>query len=192
VVGHSGPQTLTQPARNTFPASIRVSKGDVLGFYTDSDSTPCNLNNIPSASIFYYPPNFETPNLADGASGAFAVDEGDYLLNVEATFDPDNSFNLGAISRNKKKGTATIAANVPNAGTLTVSGKGVKAAASRAQTAVSISAPGKVKVPIRAKGKQRSKLNSTGKVNVKATITYTPTGGTARTQKRKVKLQKNV
>jgi len=186
VVGHAGPGTLTQPGRNTFPASIRVSPGDVIGFHTDSGMPQCNLNNVISAAIFYY-----AGDLADGGSGGFSTDH-DYLLNVEATFDPDNTFKLGAISRNKKKGTATVAANVPNPGTVKVSGKGVKTADSRAEAAVNVSKPGTVKLPIRAKGKQKSKLNSTGKVNVKATITYTPTGGTATTQKRKVKLQKNV
>jgi hypothetical protein len=186
VVGHAGPGTLTQPGRNTFPASIRVSPGDLIGFHTDSGLPLCNLNNVLGATIFYH-----GGDLADGASADFLTDN-DYLLNVEATFDPDNTLKLGAISRNKKKGTATIAANVPNAGTVKVSGKGVKTASSRAQSAVSVSAAGTVKLPIRAKGKQKSKLNSTGRVSVKATITYTPTGGTATTQKRKVKLQKNV
>lgn len=186
VVGHAGPGPLTQPNRNTFAANIRVGPGDVLGFHTVSASIPCNLNNVAGAHILYF-----GGDLADGASDDFAVDN-DYLLNVEATFDPDNTFTLGAIARNKKKGTATVSANVPNPGTVTVSGKGVKTAGSRAETAVSVSAPGKVNVPIRAKGKQKATLNATGRVNVKAKITYTPTGGSPRSQKRKVKLQKNV
>ena len=45
---------------------------------------------------------------------------------------------------------------------------------------------------IKAKGKKKRKLNDTGKVKLNATISYTPTGGTASTHSRKVKLKKNL
>jgi hypothetical protein len=40
--------------------------------------------------------------------------------------------------------------------------------------------------------KQKGTLNTTGKVKVKPTVTYTPTGGTPSTQSTKVKLKKTV
>jgi hypothetical protein len=49
---------------------------------------------------------------------------------------------------------------------------------------------GKVKLLIKSKGKKRRKLNRTGKVKVKAQVTYTPTGAIPNTQSRKVRLVK--
>jgi hypothetical protein len=45
---------------------------------------------------------------------------------------PSNTFTLGARTKNKKKGTATLTiADLPNPGDLTASGNGVKAASPR-------------------------------------------------------------
>jgi hypothetical protein len=112
-----------------------------------------------------------------------------YALNITAVFEPTNSFTVGKVKRNKN-GTATVTVDVPNAGELTGSGKGVKvASADVARTAKSVTPPsGSLK--IKAKGKQRQKLNATGKVTLKPKITYTPTGGAPKTQSLKVKLRK--
>ena len=101
-----------------------------------------------------------------------------------------NAFTVGQTTKNKKKGTATISVNVPGPGTLALSGQGIKssgATASRAMTAAST-----VRLNVTAKGKKKKKLNDTGKVAVKPTITYTPTGGTASSQSVSVKLKKNI
>jgi hypothetical protein len=71
-----------------------------------------------------------------------------------------------------------------------VAGKGVKGSSAGAIASKKIGAAGKVKVVIRAKGANAAKLNQSGKVTVKAKITYTPTGGTPLTEKKKVKLRR--
>jgi subtilisin-like proprotein convertase family protein len=102
-----------------------------------------------------------------------------------------NVFTLGAISRNKKKGTATLKVNVPNPGELALSGKGLTTArAAGAVVAKTVPTAGEVKLLIRARGKKKRRLNETGKVKVKPTITYTPTGGDPSTQSRDLKLKK--
>lgn len=56
-----------------------------------------------------------------------------------------------------------------------------------------MSAAGTVKLPIKAKGKKKQTLNSNGRVKVKVSATYTPTGdlpGVPNTQSEKVKLIK--
>ena len=103
--------------------------------------------------------------------------------------EPSNSFIVGAVTRNKKKGTAILSINVPNPGELTGSGKGVRVA-SAAVTSKTVAAPGEVELTVSARGKKKRKLNETGKVKVTPTITYTPTGGASSTQTRKVKLRK--
>jgi hypothetical protein len=103
-----------------------------------------------------------------------------------------NTFTLGKVKRNKKKGTATINLTVPNPGELTGSGKGVKASsAGQAQTSKAVAA-GPTKLLISAKGKKLKKLKKTGKVKLKVAITYTPTGGQPNTQAKKVKLIKKL
>ena len=57
-------------------------------------------------------------------------------------FTPSNTFSLGKAKLKKRKGTATIAVDVPNSGDLTGSGKGVKvASAPGAVISKTVSAP---------------------------------------------------
>jgi hypothetical protein len=105
---------------------------------------------------------------------------------------PSNAFTLGAITRNKKKGTVTLALTVPNPGELTGSGNGVKASSTgRAVIGKSVGA-GQAQLLVKATGKKKRKLNETGKVTVKPKITYTPTGGDPSSQSVKVKLKKKL
>jgi hypothetical protein len=187
VVGHDGPRTLTPSTVNTFPANIAVKAGDFIGFHGAAVNHACVFPAGVSESYWTRNPS----NLNDGESGAFGPFGTNNRLNISAVFNPTNAFTLGAITRNKKKGTATITADLPNPGELTGSGKGVKAAGA-AVISKAVSAPGIAKLTIRAKGKKKRKLNETGKVKLKVAITYTPTGGDPRTQPRKLKLKKNL
>lgn len=187
VVGHDGPRTLTGGALNTFPASIPVKPGDVIGLFY-------SLAPPPKAAIFIVPGEpflFRNGNLADGESGAFNA-SGGRRVNATAVFVPTNTFTLGAIARNKKKGTATITVDVPNPGELTASGKGVKASSAAGAVISKSVAAGPVKLLIKAKGKKKRTLNETGQVKLKVAVTYTPTGGDPSTRSVKVKLKKKL
>lgn len=184
VVGHNGPHPLAESTLNTFPASVPVKAGDVLGSSVPpAGGNPGCLGAVTGESFL-----FRVGNLADGGSGVFAPD-GDRHLNISAVVAPSNSFTLGSVRRNKKKGTATLAVSVPNPGELTGSGRGVKVAGA-AVISKTVTAPGAVTLTIKAKGKKKRKLNETGKVKVKPTITYAPTAGNPSTQSRKLKLKK--
>ncbi len=105
---------------------------------------------------------------------------------------PSNVVTLGKITRNQKKGTATLTVNVPNPGELTGSGNGVKASsAGRAVISKSVGA-GQAQLLIKAKGKKKKQLNQKGKVKLNLAVTYTPTGGDPSTQSVKVKLKKKL
>jgi hypothetical protein len=185
-VGHDIPRSLTGSALNTFSGlNIPVKAGDILGLNQASPNPTGCLFDVPGESTLISP-----GNLADGASGTFISAVVERRLNISAVVNPTNTFTLGAITRNKKKGTATLTATVPNPGELTGSGKGVKAAGA----AVSSKAvnPGQAQLLIKAKGKQKRKLNETGKVKLNVAVTYTPTGGDPSTQSVKVKLKKNL
>jgi hypothetical protein len=185
VVGHAGPQRLTPggTAGNTFPANVRVRPGDLLGLHNVT-ATPCGFKD-PAGRLATF-----SGDLADSEAAGFAPDTG-FDLDIQAVFVPDNSFSVGGITRDKKKGTASLTVNVPNTGELALSGNGVRAAgATGALGAISVSAAGEVKLLIKATGKKRRKLNKTGQLEVTPRITFTPTGGDPSTQSRKLKLRK--
>jgi hypothetical protein len=86
---------------------------------------------------------------------------------------------------NTKKGTATLAVRIPSAGTLTLTGKQlVKQKRSR-------KGPGTIKLLIKAKGKARKALIRKGKARVKATVSFTPTGGSAASQVKSMVLKQS-
>jgi hypothetical protein len=128
------------------------------------------------------------PGLADGGPGRAPLRTNAYEVALNAVINPISTFTLGAITHNKKKGTATIAVEVPNPGELTGSGRSVKVA--NAATGKQVRAPGRVRLLIKAMGRKKRKLNSTGKVKVRPEITYIPTGGGVNTQSMKVRLIK--
>jgi hypothetical protein len=180
VVGQDGPQPLTESAPNTFPTSIAVRAGDVLGLTTVTGSAAIGCAfGVPGQT--YYRAEGDHAN---GAPVTFSIGPGDCRLNISAVLNPTNSFILGDVDRNKKKGTASLTVNVPSPGQLALSGTGLKPVSAVATAA------GDVKLTIKAKGKKKRKLNETGKVKVTPTITYTPTGGSPSTQSRKLKLKK--
>ncbi len=187
-VGRDGPRPLAASLVNTFPVSIPVKPGDVLGLNLASPAeTACSFTAPGDSNLF------RVGNLADGDVAAFVNVGHDSRLNLSAVFAPTNSFTLGGVKRNKKKGTAKLTVQVPNPGTLTASGKGVKlASAGGAVVSTTVTAPGEVRLPIKATGKKKKKLKQKGKVQVKPTITYTPTGGDPSSQSIKLKLKKKL
>jgi hypothetical protein len=178
VVGHDGPRSLTPGTVNTFQTSLQVKAGDVLGDNSKSPGDNASYFPVPGESYILL-----QPGLADGQTGTFAPNTDGQRLNVSAVLEPTSSISLGRISRNKKRGTATLEATVPNPGDLTVGGNGVKASQSTV-------GGGTVKLKIRAKGKKKRRLTETGKVKLNLAITYTPNGGNSSTDFAKVKLRK--
>jgi hypothetical protein len=189
VVAHDGPRTLTPDSLNTFSATIPVKPGDVVGLNT-GDGVGCIFDSPGDTYLG------RVGDLADGQSGTFSAAfpvTPDNRLNIRAVLEPVNTFIVGTVTRNKKKGSARVAVTVPNPGVLTLFGGGskVQQASGRAATKA-VSAPGTFRLTVKAKGKKRKKLNSTGKVKVAPTISFLPTGGTPTSQTVRVKLKKKI
>lgn len=182
-VGHDGPRALAPNALNTFATSIPVQPGDVLGFHTGAVPPAACLSGLTPGDTLL-------GRLGDAADGAPA-DFGPYArhLNITAVFTPSNTFTFADIARNKKKGTATLTVDLPNAGVLTASGKGAKVSGPTA-IGTTLPGPGAVTLTIKAKGRARRKLKETGKAKLNLTVTYTPTGGDPGTQSLKIRLKK--
>lgn len=182
VVGHEGPHALVGGALNTFPASVAVKAGDVLGLSTPpSAGQPGCLFEITGESGSLRRDGI----LADGESGEFMAGANpDRRVNISALVSPTNAFTLGDLDRNKKKGTAKLTVNISNPGELVLSGKGLR----RREKAPG--AAGDVVLKIKANKNKLDRLEENGKVKVKPKITFTPTGGDPSTQSRKLKLRK--
>jgi DNA-binding beta-propeller fold protein YncE len=97
---------------------------------------------------------------------------------------PSNRFSFGGLKLNRGAGVATLVVRVPGPGSLSLAGKGIR----KAQRAVA--AAGAVRLPIRLVGSAKRKLSATGKATVRATVTFTPTGGKAGVQSKVLTLRK--
>ena len=97
---------------------------------------------------------------------------------------PSNMFKLGRLKRNKRRGTATLSVTLPGAGSLVLTSRGLKGVRR------TVMAAGTVKLAIRAAGKAKKRLLRVGKVELKAKVTFTPTGGVAATLARRLTLKK--
>lgn len=155
-------ETMALPAES--PA---VDKGSAFGLVADQRGVPRPID-FPAI-----------PN--SGAPGADGADIGAFEL------QPQSSVRLGKLKRNKKKGTAvlTVTVPLPHAGMLTLSGKGLKT-----QTKAIDGSTGTFKFKVVPKGKVKKALRKRGKRKVGIKVTYSPTGNSAATAKRKAKLVK--
>jgi hypothetical protein len=180
--GTSAPVTPPIHATTSYMANLPIRIGDYIGL----DCTTIGLSG-PEFFVGQVPAirNQWQPSLADGGPGRppSRASLNEVALNADIT----STFTVDAITRNKKKGTATLTVTVAHAGVLTGAGKGVKVAF----ISKPVTGEGSVQILVKAKSKKKKKkLNSTGKVTVKPKITYTPTGGESVTRSVGVKLIK--
>jgi hypothetical protein len=96
---------------------------------------------------------------------------------------PSNEFKLLKTAANKRKGTALLTFMVPGPGTLKLGGQQVKGLTR------TVSKAGKATLAIAPKGPLLGKLRAGGSGRVKVSVTFTPTGGTPRTQRFRVALK---
>lgn len=109
------------------------------------------------------------------------------------TLDADKTVNANftafrfskKLTRNRKKGTATLTVNLGVPGKLTLSGRKVK------PRTRATAGPGRVKLLIKAKGKAAKALRENGKVKVGIGVTYKPAGGLPAITERSVTLRLN-
>jgi hypothetical protein len=187
VVGHDGPRNLRPGGTtgNTFPTSIAVQPGDVLGLSLGGSANTACVYSTPGPSALD-----RVGTLDDDHAGEFAFGGADRLLNISAVFEPSNAVTVGKTTPNVKKGTAMLDLILPNPGDVTASGNGVNAASASGAVVSKALGAGPTELLIKAKGKKKQTLNATGKVKLNVAITYTPTGGSPNTQSVKVKLKK--
>lgn len=157
---NGGPTQTMAPS----PTSPAVNKGAAFGLATDQRGLP--------RPVAY-------PGVASSAApGADGADIGAFELQLSP-----NEFSFGKVRLNKKKGTATIEVDVPDAGEVALAGTKKVKKESKAATGGST-----LKLTIRARGKALKSLRKKGKVKVKATFTFVPSGGLAASKVKSLKL----
>jgi hypothetical protein len=177
------PATLTDPSATVF---LSGTPGNTI--YSGPEGTWVFTVPFGAGSVTYL--GWDLCGEPDDCGNTPSVEDDWYRVLDHAIVS--NEFTIATISRNKKKGTATVTVNLPDAGELVGSGNGVKAS-SAGGAVTSKSAPaGPAQLVIKAKGKKKRKLARTGKVKLNVAITFTPTGGKAKTASLKVKLKKKL
>src|SRR5262249_49418781 len=107
----------------------------------------------------------------------------DRFLNISAVVEPENRFTIGPIRTNPARGTATVIVNLPNPGSLEADGGGPRISRDVPDVGpVSLrgSARGEKGARLRPRGgggKKAARLRRRGRLNLRLTVTYDPTGG---------------
>jgi hypothetical protein len=165
VIARATPHPLTAGV-NTVPVNIAVRSGDMIGIGESGAMNSCTFVE-PGDGVLTRP-----GSLTVGASGAFTP-LNDVRLNLSATLIPFNSLTIASVIRDRRRGTATVTANVPNPGVATISGRWLK----KRRATKNVAVAGTVRFGIAAAGAGKRKLERTGKLRLTSTLTFTPTGG---------------
>jgi hypothetical protein len=167
--GSSAPQTLpnggSDDVLREFTASVPIHIGDQIGLGASANAVvPCTSTATATVARFN--------DFADGSpSGAPFNTVSGFELQLNAEVEPTNTFSLSHVQAHKKKGTATVTAHLPNAGTFEVQGALIN------PQAVDLAAAGDVALTLRPTQPIRKRLKKQGKAAVDATFIFTPTFG---------------
>jgi hypothetical protein len=183
-VASSEPLTLRDAdGIQTFESELPIAIGDGIGLDTLPSALPGSIGIGRGSAALNSVAEVFTPPLLDGGPSQTPNSTGPGVLDMNAVIEPTNTFSFSQVAADGK-GTATVSVKVPNAGALVVAGKGVKRARKSA------TAPGVVPLKVRATGKARRKLASSSRVKVTAKVTFTPTGGDARSRSKRLTLKR--
>lgn len=106
---------------------------------------------------------------------------------------PSNVIKFERLRKFRRRGTALLTLELPGPGSLRFSGNGLLPPRGFGPTDTkALAARGAVSLLIQVKGKRKLKLDRTGRVKVKAAVTFIPTGGDPNTFERSITLIKTV
>lgn len=182
--GSSSPVPIGVGVTGPIPVALPIKAGDAIGL----DNPGAHLvlaANGGASQIFWTPPLLDGANLTGATAGGLET-------MVQATVEPTNVFQVGLVSRDKKKGSARMAVTVPNAGRLTYSGNQVSVQRVGGGSSKQTVKAGVVTVKVKAKAGKKKQLDGKGKAKVSPVFTYTPTDGLTSVQSTTVQLRQKV
>jgi hypothetical protein len=159
--GTGPPQATASAGVNVLPlpAPLLIQAGDLVGIDCPNGApSPYSVSAPPTSTFAFF-----GGGLADGASAmpSNMLTGQEELINADVATPPSNDFSLGAATRDKRRGTASLPVTVPGPGTISLSGTGVvaqQAGAGSPEATKSVSGPGTVNLLIQAVGKKKRKL----------------------------------
>lgn len=188
------PQTVPEPSCNDLAHKVQAgehldieldctAEGEVTYELVDPPANGSLSNFDAEAGTVRYTPGdgYQGP---DSFTYRGVNDGGSSLATVTLDVALSNNFKIVKVTRNRKKGIATVRAALPGTGTLRLAGAGIKRASAQAV------GPRTVKLTVRAAGRKAKQLRNKGKAKVTAKLTYRPLGGDPRTKSKKIRLVK--
>ena len=194
----STPQTPTSTATQIYTTHLPIKAGQTIGVDDSQGNDKIGFlpGGGPGGSFSFVQPKLGVGETKTAFGPSNAV--GAVGFNADVATVPNNNFDITKVKKNKNKGTAVITVDVPGPGKLELSGTGIKPQRSLggARLSKQVDEAGPVTLVVKAKGKKKKKLNNTGRVKVKAQVTFTPAGdapgvGVPNTEPQKIKLVDN-
>jgi hypothetical protein len=160
-----------------YPVSLPIQSGDILGL--NCCQSAANNNATATLPVGNFATWGTVANLALGDGQTRPPDSSNHqwAVIVRGEVEPDNSFTLGKVEA--KLGRIRLKVTVPNPGVLSAGTRLLKS------SRFTVTTPGTVTLVGKPTRTGRARLSGTGKLKV--VVTYTPTFGTATTQKAKAK-----
>ena len=175
---------------------VSIPSQATVGETIDVFGTASDLWGAPAISTSF---GDETQAGGPAVSHAYAT-PGTYTVRVTATdavgrttttsgavaVKARNSFTIGKLKRNRRKGTATLTVTVLEPGTVTAAARGLRKASAVA------TAGGSVKLLLRASGKALKRLKRKGSLRVRLQVAYEPVGGDLSSRQQPITLKRSL
>ena len=186
----SAPVAIAAEGVNEFPTSLPISAGETIGIDFRESLEEHGLRWVGGSQVkagyFYQFPADGTPASPTGPATFY------YLFNADVACTssspppqpPSNEFSIVKLKKTK------LTLNLASAGTVTVTDGKAEGKSKLLKPSSASGGPGHLVVRLKLTGAGKKKLKKKGKVKVSARITFTPTGGTASTQSRKLTVKK--
>ncbi len=158
---------------------------DVAVYFVDGgapEEFPIDCHYGPSAPRFL---GFTSDRLIRGIRiDPLGRESSPYIDNVRFGLRAPNDFSVAAVRKHRASGSATLVVKAPTAGVTSARGEGIVVTQARSRRAET------VRLAVEPTAAVYRKLNRLGKVKVTLRITFSPTGGTPKTEKLTVTLVK--
>ncbi len=185
----SAPVTPTTEGVNEYPTSLPISAGETIGIDFLDSSEEFGIRWVGGSAVkagyFYAFPPDGTAAAQTGPATFYYLFNADVACTPPPPPPPPPPSNVFSVVKLKK---TKLTLSLASAGRVSVTDAKPKSKSLKPVSAAG--GPGQVTVGLRLTTSAKGKLKLNGKVKAKAKITFTPTGGTASTQVRKLTIRR--